>query len=176
MNEYEFEESRFKNTEIEGQFHDFQVVLGALRETRTSKGIPFNQQIPFSTGCDAETASVLQTMTNTFVQMANAIPVAWGPSVVSPPLSVTRVVQGVRGALEVHADVSKYVDVEAERKRLEKERENLTKFLKSIDAKLANAAFVDKAPADVVQQQRDKRAELAAQLESVAAALAKLNK
>ena len=70
--------------------------------------------------------------------------------------------------------MSRFIDVGAERKRLEKQRDELAKFLKSIDAKLANAAFVDKAPAQVVQQQRDKRAELAAQLESVAAALQKL--
>ena len=37
-------------------------------------------------------------------------------------------------------------------------------------------AFVDKAPADVVAQQRDKRAEIAHQQASVADALAKLPK
>ena len=70
--------------------------------------------------------------------------------------------------------MSRFIDVDAERKRLEKQRDEVTKFIKSIDAKLANAAFVDKAPAEVVQQQRDKQTELSAQLESVTAALAKL--
>jgi valyl-tRNA synthetase len=81
---------------------------------------------------------------------------------------------GQSGPLEVHVDVSRIIDVGAERKRLEKQRDDLAKFIKSIDAKLSNAAFVDKAPADVVQQQRDKRAEMAGQFESVEAALAKL--
>jgi valyl-tRNA synthetase len=63
---------------------------------------------------------------------------------------------------------------EAERKRLEKQRDDLAKFIDSIDKKLANKAFVDKAPADVVRQQRDKLAEVGQQLASVEAALAKL--
>ena len=50
-------------------------------------------------------------------------------------------------------DVSRFIDVGAERKRLEKERDNLTKQIASIDAKLKNKAFVDKAPTAVVQQQ-----------------------
>jgi valyl-tRNA synthetase len=106
--------------------------------------------------------------------MAKATGTAWGPSVTPPDVSASATLSGQSGPLEVHVDVSRFIDVEAERKRLEKQLEELTKFVKSIDAKLSNAAFVDKAPADVVQQQRDKRAELAAQLESVETALKKL--
>ena len=174
MGVYEFEEPNLKDQGIEAQYHDFQVMIGALREIRSSRNIPFQQPIPFVTGCDPATANVLSTMVNSFGQMANANPIEFGPNVQVPPLSMTRIVQGVNGPIQVHADISEFIDVAAERKRLEKQRDELTKFIKSIDAKLANAAFVDKAPAEVVQQQRDKRTELSAQLESVTAALAKL--
>ncbi len=109
-----------------------------------------------------------------FMQMAKATGTAWGPNAVAADGAAPATLTGQAGPLEVFVDVSRFIDVEAEQKRLEKERENLTKFIKSIDAKLANAAFVDKAPAEVVQQQRDKRTELAAQLASVESALAKL--
>jgi valyl-tRNA synthetase len=109
-----------------------------------------------------------------FAQMAKATGTAWGPNATAPDVAASVTLSGQSGPLEVHVDVSHFIDVGAERKRLHKELENLAKFIQSIDAKLANAAFVDKAPADVVQQQRDKRAELAAQLESVEAALKKL--
>jgi valyl-tRNA synthetase len=72
--------------------------------------------------------------------------------------------------------VSRFIDVRAERKRLEKQRDDAVKFVESIDKKLSNKSFVDKAPAEVVQQQRDKLAELKGQLASVAASLAKLPK
>ena len=123
---------------------------------------------------DATTAKRLEPMQPYFAQMAKATGTAWGEKVSPPDVAASITLSGQSGPLEVHVDVSRFIDVEAEKKRLAKQREDFTKFIKSIDAKLSNAAFVDKAPADVVQQQRDKRAELATQLETVEAALAKL--
>jgi valyl-tRNA synthetase len=159
---------------IEAQFADFQAVLGAVREIRQRQNIPFTESLDFAVRSDAATAKRLEPMQPYFTQMAKATGTAWGPNATAPEVSASVTLSGQSGPLEVHVDVSRFIDVEAERKRLEKERENVTKFIKSIDGKLSNAAFVDKAPADVVQQQRDKRAELAAQLESVGAALEKL--
>lgn len=56
------------------------------------------------------------------------------------------------------------IDAEAERKRITAELAKITGFIKSIDAKLSNPGFTAKAPANVVQQQRDKREELTASL------------
>jgi len=159
---------------IEAQFADFQAVLGAVREIRQRQNIPFTEKLDFSVRSDAATAKRLEPMQPYFTQMAKASGTAWGPSATPPDVAASVSISGQSGPLEVHVDVSRFIDVGAERQRLEKQREDLTKFVKSIDAKLSNAAFVDKAPADVVRQQRDKRSELAAQLESVEAALKKL--
>ena len=76
--------------------------------------------------------------------------------------------------MEVHVDLSRFIDVDAERKRLEKERENINKQLASIETKLTNKNFIDKAPVEVVNQQRAKLDELQGQLASVQTALDKL--
>jgi valyl-tRNA synthetase len=165
-----------QDAKIEAQFADFQAVLGAVREIRKSQNIPFSETLEFAVRCDAGTAKQLESMQPYFTQMAKATGTAWGPNAAAADGSAPATLTGQAGPLEVFVDVSRFIDVEAEQKRLEKERENLTKFIKSIDGKLANAAFVDKAPAEVVQQQRDKRAELAAQLASVEVALKKLKK
>ena len=55
-----------------------------------------------------------------------------------------------------------------------KQLEQLRGFVKSMEAKLGNEAFVSRAPAEVVQQQRDSLAEKQAQIASTEAALAKL--
>ena len=49
-------------------------------------------------------------------------------------------------------DLSAGVDIESERKRLTKESESLEKIIKGIEAKLGNSSFVDKAPAQVVEE------------------------
>ncbi|MDO5463959.1 MAG: valine--tRNA ligase [Akkermansia sp.] len=66
------------------------------------------------------------------------------------------------------------VDMEAERSRIGKELEKITKEIVKSNAKLSNASFVDRAPAAVVDQERARLAEWEskkAQLESMLAAL-----
>jgi valyl-tRNA synthetase len=49
------------------------------------------------------------------------------------------------------------IDAEAERERLEKERDYLVGFLKSVNAKLSNERFVQNAKADIVENERKKK-------------------
>ncbi len=167
---------KYLDATIEEQFADFQAVLGAVREARQRQNIPFKEALSFTVRCDAQTAKLLEPMQPYFAQMAHATAAQIGPSAEPQGVPISFPLTGRHGPIEVHVDVSRFIDVAAERKRLEKDRDNLTKQIKSIDAKLANKAFVEKAPAAVVQQQEDKAQELRGQLASVEAALSKLAK
>lgn len=65
----------------------------------------------------------------------------------------------VNGA-EIFVPLEGIVDFEAELARLDKEMGKLDKTLQGVQAKLANANFVDKAPAEVVDKEKAKAAEL----------------
>jgi valyl-tRNA synthetase len=159
---------------IEEQFAVFQAVLGFLRETRQTRNIALKEELQFTVRCDTATAELLQPMQPYFTQMARATMTACGPDAVAPEAAASATLAGQHGPIEAHVDLARFIDPVAERKQLDKKRTELLKFIESIDKKLANKAFVDKAPAEVVQQQRDKRAELSQQLASVEAALQKL--
>jgi valyl-tRNA synthetase len=161
-----------QDTRIEQQFADFQLVLGAIREIRQTNNIPQREELAFSVRCDQSTADLLRLMQPYFAQMGRAAAI-WGRDAIRPDIS-PRILAGQHGPIELYIDVSRFIDVGAERKRLEKDRENIAKQIKSIDGKLSNQGFVDKAPAEVVQQQRDKLSELREQLTSVEAAMSKL--
>jgi valyl-tRNA synthetase len=60
-----------------------------------------------------------------------------------------------------------HAQLEVQRKRLEKERDQLNKNTLSIDRQLADEIFLGKAPQKVVDSLRAKRAEYAAQLQKV---------
>ena len=60
------------------------------------------------------------------------------------------------GTVEVELDTSGTVDVEAERRRLEKDLAAAQKELAQTTAKLGNEAFLAKAPADVVDKIRER--------------------
>jgi valyl-tRNA synthetase len=159
---------------IEEQFADFQAVLGAVREIRQQQNVPLKEELSFSVRCDAATAKLLQPMQPYFMQMAKATGMAWGPNAEPPTIAASRSLSGRAGPMEVHVDLSRFIDVGAERRRLEKDRDNITRQIGGIESKLANKNFVDKAPADVVQQQRDKLADLRSQLTSLEAAITRL--
>jgi valyl-tRNA synthetase len=167
-------DASWQDSAIEEQFADFQAVLGAVREIRQRQNIPPREELAFTVRSDEHTAKLLQPMQPYFTQMAKATGTAWGPNATAPDISASVTLSGKTGPLEVHVDLSRFIDVAAERKRLEKERDNIAKQIGSIDNKLANQNFVDKAPADVVAQQRSKLDELHGQLASIEAALKKL--
>ncbi|MBD3219725.1 valine--tRNA ligase [bacterium] len=66
---------------------------------------------------------------------------------------------GVAGDVEVFLPMAGLVDLDKERGRLQKELGKIEGWLKGCRAKLANPKFVDNAPDDVVQKQRDLLAE-----------------
>lgn len=66
------------------------------------------------------------------------------------------------------------VDFAAERERLQKELAQLDKNLAGYAAKLSNAAFVERAPAKVVEEEKKRRAEALANKAKVEAALARI--
>jgi valyl-tRNA synthetase len=163
-----------QNTTIEAQFADFQAVLGAVREIRNRQNIPLKEELNFAVRCDATTAELLRPMQPYFTQMAHATASALGSTATAPDVAASVTLPGRTGPMDVHVDLSSFIDVGAERKRLEKERENINKQLGSIEGKLANKSFVERAPAEVVAQQRAKLAELQALLSSTESALSKL--
>jgi valyl-tRNA synthetase len=162
--------------EIESQFAEFQGVLGAVREIRSRQNIAMKQQLPFSVKCAEASAKRLSAMAPYFEKMANAVATELGPKTAPPAMAASVPLSGDLVGIEVYVDISQFIDVEAEQKRLTGEQEKLTKFAASIEGKLNNEKFVSGAPAEVVQQQRDKLAEVKEQLASIETALAGLGR
>ena len=69
------------------------------------------------------------------------------------------------GEMKVLIPMAGLIDKEAELARLNKEAEKLEKDFQRINGKLSNAAFIDKAPAKVVEKERQKLAEIEGSLE-----------
>ena len=78
------------------------------------------------------------------------------------------------GTVEVELDTSGTVDVEAERRRLEKDLAAAQKELAQTGAKLGNEAFLAKAPADVVDKIREREKLAREEVERIGVRLAAL--
>lgn len=70
----------------------------------------------------------------------------------------TSTIQFVAGQAQV--ELAGLIDVKAELARLRKELAKAEEDLAKVEGKLANPSFVERAPADVVQRERERQAEL----------------
>ena len=80
----------------------------------------------------------------------------------------------VVGSREVFVPLAGLIDLAAERARLEAAIAQKRGFLDAVQKKLANEAFVARAPAEVIDKERQKQADAAAEIERLAANLADL--
>ncbi len=77
------------------------------------------------------------------------------------------VAQVVSGGIEIYLPLTGMIDLAAERARLHKDQADLQKWIAGSQGKLNNAGFVAKAPAEVVEREREKLADLELQLAKV---------
>jgi valyl-tRNA synthetase len=163
---------RRQDREIEARFARFQEALKALREVRSRQNIQPKTTINFSVRCDAATADLLKPMAGYFESLAGAKSTAWGPDVTPPATNASAALTG--GTIFV--DLAGLIDVGAEIAKKEKERANCENMIRGKESKLANASFVERAPADVVAKERESLAELKERLTAIEATLAELKK
>ncbi|MFO7936942.1 MAG: valine--tRNA ligase [Kiritimatiellia bacterium] len=103
---------------------------------------------------DSETAAALQADIESLEKMlhAGSIEIAVGGE---------RAMPGTLGKLgTIYLPLAGLVDVEAEKKRIADEIAKNRGFLKTVEAKLGNERFISNAPAEIVQQQKDRKVEL----------------
>jgi valyl-tRNA synthetase len=86
--------------------------------------------------------------------LAAAAPVTLlGSDAAKPENAMVSVVRGV----EIYLPLKGLIDVEKETARLGKELETLAKEIKRVTGKLSNQGFLSKAPAEVVEKEREKQ-------------------
>jgi len=156
-----------QDPQIETRFSRFQEVMRAVRDIRSRQNVPPKRQLDFSVRCDATLADLLRPMEPCFGPMAGARAVGWGPKVEAPALSANVTLPG----MEVYVDLAELMDVEAEIDRKKKELEKLDSLATAKKRKLANRAFVERAPEEVVQKERESLNELERQHASISATL-----
>ncbi|MDG2327312.1 MAG: valine--tRNA ligase, partial [Halioglobus sp.] len=128
-------------------------VIVGVRNIRGEMNIPPGKELTVLMKNGGEEDQRRLTQNAPFLRkLAKLDEVTWLDTTEEAPVAATALV----GELEILVPMAGLIDTEAELARLAKETEKLEKDLKRLQGKLGNSSFIDKAPAEVVEKERDK--------------------
>ena len=139
-------------------------VVTVSRNIRGKMDISFGKPIPvlFHNGNETDKRR-LETYRTLLESLVKPERMEWLDAGDEVPVSAT----GLVGDMQVLVPMSGLIDKDAEITRLNKEIDRKQKDIARTEAKLNNANFVEKAPVEVVQKEKDKLVDLASALEQL---------
>jgi valyl-tRNA synthetase len=139
-----------------------QDAIRTVRDIRSQHNKAPKEVIEVSAKALEETVEILNENGGLIEQLAGAKGFSAGTAIVKPANAAVAV---LGDATEVY--VHDMIDPAAERSRLEKQRQEVDKAKKAVAAKLENKNFVAKAKPQVVEQAKEKLAQLVEQSETI---------
>jgi valyl-tRNA synthetase len=154
--------------ESEKNIESIQTVIRSIRDMRSQYNRAPSEKMQASASAPAETAAMLNRDAELICQLAGLDGFTAAAETAKPENAAAAIVE------QMQVYLHDAIDVEAERARLLKQREQLENAKRGVEGKLKNENFVNKAKPEVVEQARAKFAELTEQLEAIEKHLAEL--
>ncbi len=144
-------------------------LISEIRSLRSEMNVPAASMLPLTiTGAGKETKARAKRYESFLKRMARLSSIAVADA---PPQGSA---QFVLGEATMALALANAIDLAAERERLAKEIGKLEQEIQKIDARFSNEQFMAKAPEDVVEENRERRAEAEATASKLKAALERL--
>ena len=145
--------------QVEREFALMQETIVAIRNVRNEHKVDVKKVITVSVNAaDAATQAVLQSNAATIQLLATCTINTIATGLAAPAGAVRTMV----GANEIY--VEGMVDADAEKARVAKREEELTKVIASLEGRMANAGYVAKAPPRLIEETKKQLAEAEAEL------------
>jgi valyl-tRNA synthetase len=157
------------NIEAEAEIGWLIDLVSAIRSVRVEMNVALGALVPLVlAGASAQTRERVGRWGEAIKRLARLSEISFADH--APEGSIQIVVRGEYAALPLKG----IIDLAAERSRLEKELARIGSDIARVDAKLGNADFLKRAPEDVVEGEREKRAEAEQRRAKIADALERL--
>lgn len=141
--------------EIIKEFASVQQIISEVRNIRNSKGISPKIALPLAiNSTQIDYAKYSESIT----KLANVSELSFVKAKVAGAVSF------LTGKDECYVALENNIDVDAERERITKEIEYLKGFLAGVEKKLTNERFVQNAKPEIVQNERNKKADAEAKI------------
>ena len=140
----------------EAQTELIQEIIIKVRNIRSEMSVDAKQVVSLRVATsDKQLGSVLSEARDYIFKLAQV-----GQMDIVPQLSGNKLAaQAVARGLAIEVPLEGLIDVDAEKARLSKEMEKVRREIESLERKLSNASFVDRAPKEVVEENRRRLAD-----------------
>lgn len=146
-------QERMLDPQAEGDMAVLMDVVRSIRNVRSEKQVPPSRRIKALVFADGRPREILEENRLYVESLAGLGELEIGPATGEKP---EQAIFAVASGVEIYLPLEGLVDLEAERKRLEKELANSEQEIKRCEAKLSNEGFLAKAPPEVVEKERAK--------------------
>ena len=159
-------DERWINHEAESEMNLIMSVIRDIRSIRSEMNIPPSKELKAIIRVpDDQERRRLESHKGYISFLCRSPEIEISPEANRPPASATAVV----GDIEIFVPLADLIDLDRERTRLQRELEKTLKELEKVERNLKNKSFLTRAPAHVIERQRERKSEL----ESVIAKLKK---
>jgi valyl-tRNA synthetase len=154
--------------DAEQRIDKIQTVIRAIRDIRSKYNKAPSEKLVASVNAPAEISSILNANSGLIRQLAGLKEFEASGAVKKPKNAAAT----IAGQMQIY--VHEAIDIEAERKRLMKQKEQVEGAKKGTEARHGNENFISKAKPEVVSQAKEKLAELTEQLKAIEKHLAEM--
>ena len=150
-------------------FDQMQSLIASIRTIKSDYGVPLHKDVDVvvKVGTNGAISEHIAAHESYFHALAGVQKLEAGTDEEKPKASAS----AVAGRHEVYIPLAGMVDIEQEQERLRKEIAQKAGFLKSVERKLENQQFVERAPEEIVEREREKARDTRATLERLKANL-----
>jgi valyl-tRNA synthetase len=162
--------NKFIDAKTESEITAVQDVVRAIREIRNKYTVQPGKKLVASANAPADAAKILNDNADLICDRASLEKFVASQGQAKPENAAAAVVE------QTQIFVEGLIDAEAELKRLEKQKAEILNGVKGNESKLGNANFISRAKPEVVEQTKQRLAELKEQLEVIENNIAQIAK
>ncbi|MBI4531527.1 MAG: class I tRNA ligase family protein, partial [Candidatus Latescibacteria bacterium] len=143
----------YRDEQAEREMALLQEVVTAVRNIRSEMAIPPLQRTPILIRTtDRNQIDILRQNVGIITDLGRGAEVHIDEQLVRPKRSGGAVI----GGIDIWVPLEETIDIEAEQMRLTREAEKLERVLEGLERKLADRSFLERAPTEVVEREREK--------------------
>ena len=144
---------KFINDDLEKDMDRVVKLAEAVRTACAELEVPPAKKPNVLVKCESqELVDIFNSHTEEIRNLARSGEVTVGTDIAKPPLSASAVIPGA----EIYIPLESLIDIDQERSRLQKQLEEKTAYFEKLTRKLGNKDFIDRAPADVVEGEKER--------------------